>query len=54
VPIAYAILSGVAPTVLAFTVGFFAATLPFGWSAYISWFVICLVAGAVITIAQRR
>ncbi len=53
-PIAYAILIGVAPIVIGFVAGFFGATIGLGWPAYIAWLIACLVVGAVITIARGR
>ncbi|WNG80172.1 hypothetical protein C6A86_018170 [Mycobacterium sp. ITM-2016-00316] len=51
--IAYAILVGVALLVIGFFAGFFGATIGLGWLAYIGWFVLCLVVGAVVTTARR-
>lgn len=53
-PIAYAILAGIAPVILAFVAGFFGASIGLGWPVYVGWFVLCLVAGAVVTVARGR
>ena len=52
-PIAYAILVGVAPIVLSFVAGFLGASVSIGWPAYIAWLVASLVVGAIVTVVRR-
>lgn len=52
-PIAYAILAGITPMILGFIAGFLGADITLGWSAYIAWFIGCLVVGAIIMIVRR-
>ena len=51
--IAYAILAGIAPIILAFVAGFFGATVDVGWPVYIGWLIACLAVGAVVTIVRE-
>ncbi len=40
--------------ILAFIAGFFGVTVGVGWLAYITWFVLSITVGALITVIKRR
>jgi hypothetical protein len=48
----YAVLVGLAPTIMAFIAGFLGVEL--GWPAYIAWFVLSIAVGAGVTVAKKR
>lgn len=50
----YAVIVGVVPMILAFLAGFFGATVPLGWPAYIGWFVLSVAVGAGIVALRKK